>query len=368
MKRIFIGGTGRSGTTILHHAMYRHHETHAFPQETKFLVEDSGLSDLVDGLTNNFSISHAQGVVRRFDDLMRFHFAERSRNNLGMEFTLPDLFGAAHYYKSLDQLIDTITHGRFIEKEAAGRFSKALYPSEIATRINSIPKYFADRQVLLAACREFTGALLDQKAIAAKKSCWVEKTPSNLLKISFLHELYPDSIFIHIKRDPRSVVYSLLKQDWAPDNIVDAANFMRGTYEKWLESRINLSSSVLKNYHEVRLEDLISDPGEFLNSLANKCGLPAYQDSGLDLVKSSIKSYMGGDMNDAARVDRKLNAWKFDLPKEEVDELNQMYGEIIEAMGYGSTGKPTDYGSTGKSMDYDSTGKSWFEKIIGLIR
>ena len=194
MKRIFIGGTGRSGTTILHHAMYRHHEIYALPQETKFLVEDGGMCDLVDGLTDNFSITHAQGVVRRFDDLMRFHFTERNRNNLGLEMTLTDLFGAAHYYGSLDQLIDAITHGCYIEKEAAGRFSKALYPSEIASRVNSIPKYFPDREILLTACREFTGALFDKKALEAEKSCWAEKTPSNLLRLTFLQELYPDSI------------------------------------------------------------------------------------------------------------------------------------------------------------------------------
>lgn len=350
MKRIFIGGTGRSGTTILHHAMYRHHEMYALPQETKFLVEDGGMCDLVDGLTNNFSITHAQGVVRRFDDLMRFHFAERNRNNLGLKMTLTDLFGASHYYNALDQLIDTITHGRYIEKEAAGRFSKALYPSEIASRVNSIPKYFPDREILLTACREFTGALFDKKAIEAERSCWVEKTPSNLLRLTFLQELYPDSIFIHIKRDPRSVVYSLLKQSWAPDNIVDAANFMRGTYEKWLWLRNNLPRSTLKNYHEVKLEDFIRDPEALLNSLVKKCGLADYKDSGLKLVKTSIKSYMGGDLNDADRIDRKLNAWKFDLSKKEVDELNQMYGEIIEAMGYGSSGK------------------SWLEKISGFIR
>lgn len=350
MKRIFIGGTGRSGTTILQQAMYRHHETYVLPQETKFLVEDGGLCDLVNGLTNNFSISHAQGVVRRFDDLMRFHFAERNHNNIGMEMTLPDLFGAAHYYNALDHLIDTITHGRYIEKEAAGRFSKALYPSEIASRVNSIPKYFSDREILLAACRKFTGALFDKKAIAAERSCWVEKTPSNLLRLTFLQALYPDSVFIHIKRDPRSVVYSLLKQNWAPNNIADAANFMRGTYEKWLELRSNLPFGALKNYHEVKLEDLVCDPDTLLNSLVKKCGLAAYKDSGLELVKTSIKSYMGGDMNDADLIDRKLNAWKFGLPKEEVDELNQMYGEIIEAMGYGSSGK------------------SWLEKISGLIR
>lgn len=350
MKRIFIGGTGRSGTSILHNAMYRHHETYALPQETKFLVEDGGMCDLFDGLTSNFSISHAQGSVRRFDELMRFHFTERNRNNLGLEFTFPDLFGAAHYYNALDQFIDKITYGSFVEQEATGRFSKTWYPSEIAARTNSIPRYFADPEVLLSACRGFIEALFDKKAIEAERSCWVEKTPTNLLKIPFLRELYPDSIFIHIKRDPRSVVYSLLKQGWAPDNVRDSAHLMRGTYDKWLEMRKHLPRKLLNNYHEVKLEDFIACPDEFLNDLASKCGLSPFENSGLGLIKSSIKSYMGCELIDTALIDRKLNAWKFDLSKESADELNEMYADIVEAMGYGSTDK------------------SWLGKLSGLIR
>jgi hypothetical protein len=330
--------------------MYRHHQTYALAQETKFLVEDSGLCDLVDGLTCDYTTSHAQGVVRRFDDLMRFHFTERNRNNLGLEFTFTDLFGTENYYRALNQFIDSITHGCYVEKEAAGRYSKTLYPSEIAGQINSIPKYFSDREMLLAACRELIGALFDKQAITAERTCWVEKTPSNLLKISFLKELYPDAIFIHIKRDPRSVVYSLLKQSWAPDNISDAANFMRGTYEKWLKLRDDLAPSALNNYHEVKLEDFISSPDSFLNSLARKCGLSPYQSEGLSLVKASIESYMGGDLNNIDLIDKKLNAWKFNLPKEETDRLNEMYEDIVNAMGYGASGK------------------SWLNKLSGLIR
>ena len=39
MKRIFIGGMGRSGTSILLHALYCHDAIYAVPIETKFLVE-----------------------------------------------------------------------------------------------------------------------------------------------------------------------------------------------------------------------------------------------------------------------------------------------------------------------------------------
>jgi hypothetical protein len=334
MKRIFIGGTGRSGTTILHHALYRHHELFAIAVESKFLVEDGGLYDLVQGLTDHYSISHAQGAVRRFDDLMRFHFAERNRNSLGLELTLPDLFGATTYYSALDAFVDAITDGLFLQVEAAGRHSRNLYPSEVPAHINSIPKYYGDREALLVSCREFIGKLFDRKASDAGMNAWVEKTPTNLIRIDFLHELYPDSHFIHIKRDPRAVVYSLLRQGWAPDNIQDAANFMFGTYHYWLRKKKTLPSSIFSNYLEVKLEDLVQGPEAFLNALMNEYGFAAYTPDAIQHVRSAMQHYFEGGLDDPDKVDKKTNAWKYDLSRDEIDLLNRMYGEVIVAMGY----------------------------------
>ena len=66
MKRIFIAGLGRSGTTITLSALYHHHQVLAFPVETKFLVEEDGFSALISAMTSDFSVAGA-GLVTLCD-------------------------------------------------------------------------------------------------------------------------------------------------------------------------------------------------------------------------------------------------------------------------------------------------------------
>ena len=55
-KEIFIGGTGRSGTSILSKHLGSHPDVYQIPFETKFLVDKDGALDLFVALTKNFNI------------------------------------------------------------------------------------------------------------------------------------------------------------------------------------------------------------------------------------------------------------------------------------------------------------------------
>ncbi len=51
------------------------------------------------------------------------------------------------------------------------------------------------------------------------KTRFAEKTPSNMLRIPFIHALYPDCKIIHLHRDPRPVVASALRMLESPPNV-----------------------------------------------------------------------------------------------------------------------------------------------------
>ena len=51
------------------------------------------------------------------------------------------------------------------------------------------------------------------------KTRFAEKTPSNMLRLRFIHALYPDCFIIHIHRDPRPVVASALRKLVVPPKL-----------------------------------------------------------------------------------------------------------------------------------------------------
>ena len=67
---IFIGGTGRSGTTILKRILGQHPAVFAVPPEARFIVDPDGLITLVDALSTKWSVSMSDKALRRFEDLM----------------------------------------------------------------------------------------------------------------------------------------------------------------------------------------------------------------------------------------------------------------------------------------------------------
>jgi hypothetical protein len=83
-----------------------------------------------------------------------------------------------------------------------------------------------------------------------------DKTPTYILKMHSIANLFPDARFIHIIRDGRDVALSYKNLWFGPGrDIKDAAQF-------WME-RIQTGRNQaidIKYYHEVRYEDLVLDP------------------------------------------------------------------------------------------------------------
>jgi hypothetical protein len=95
----------------------------------------------------------------------------------------------------------------------------------------------------------------------------VEKTPNNAYIFEHLSYLFPSSPLIHIIRDGRDVVRSLLEKTWAsPDGTLHpisqdptaAATYWRTTVE--LGHKAAQADRVRRNFLEIRYEDLVTHP------------------------------------------------------------------------------------------------------------
>ncbi len=331
LSKIFIGGTGRSGTTILLHGLYRHPALYAVPFEARFLSDAGGLGDLVDALTTGYSITAACDALERFDRMMRYLLTERERA-VGSEFHALEIFGEENYYRALNDFIDRITRVSFVEHYPPGRFGTHAYPSEPIGAHRQLGRYFADREELLEICRDFLAPLFSRKALTMGKQGWVEKTPANLMRLEFLQELYPESTFVYIKRDPRAVVYSQMRQRWAPDNVRDAALYMVDTYRCWFDRKAHLGLE-RRNYVEVTLDEFVADTQGTLDRIAAAARITPYSPELAGEAAAVMANYWRCPL-DSPDLDSKLNAWKHELPAEDIAWLNETLGDYILAMGF----------------------------------
>lgn len=71
LPKLFVSGTGRSGTWILYKALGCHSAVHTFPREMRFIIDPDGLLNLVDALTIRYHPVGASEALFRFERLMR---------------------------------------------------------------------------------------------------------------------------------------------------------------------------------------------------------------------------------------------------------------------------------------------------------
>ena len=216
LPRIFIGGTGRSGTGILHKALGCHKAIYALePGEMRFLVDPDGLINLLDALTVRYSIVQAREALFKFERLMQVYLTiPQIAPYKG--YNLAHSLGGEYYWQRLYEFCSELVEAEFsgtdlqvnpadeVRLDDWGGIPARLTLSRTQLKI---VKYFPDKNRLFALAAAFVDDLFLHSAYKRGKQTWCEKTPLNLLHIDFLWELFPESVFIHIKRDPRGVVH-----------------------------------------------------------------------------------------------------------------------------------------------------------------
>ena len=312
MKRIFIGGTGRSGTTILLHALYKHQDLYAVPIETKFLVEVDGLSTLCDQLSTDFSITHAPVALSRFRTLMSEVLTGTGPNPYSAAYgkqahVLPSLF--ANYEDALEA------------------FFSAVHPQYTA------------RHDLLVHCRQLVETLFTVRASELGKSGWVEKTPSNIARIEFLWELYPDAYFVNCVRDPRGVLHSLQKKGWIVPDLAQAAHFL----ERYFEFIAAKREWALRSGHrfiDVKLESVVAAPAEEMARLTSFLGLPDFAPASREYLDQKLRE---GSIRWSAEQNRYADAWETEYGSQQRETISTILKDWIAHYGYALT--PSSQGS-----------------------
>lgn len=101
-------------------------------------------------------------------------------------------------------------------------------------------------------------------------SCWVDHTPENVLHSHSLLNLFPESRFVHLKRDGRACFASVKDLNWGPNSPSMAANW-------WLKY-VGAGDATLAAFparcSEIYYEQFVRDYPRSLEILLNQVGLP----------------------------------------------------------------------------------------------
>lgn len=142
------------------------------------------------------------------------------------------------------------------------------YPETDELRKHGITSYI-DEGKFIDLNRKFALSVFES-VLAAKPGAriFLEKSPNNSFNIDLIHLCFPDAKFIHMIRDGRDVVTSMLAakkgwgRQWAPDHAADAA-------AEWVEAvtQSRRLRALTEQYLEVRYEDLLESGEEQLSAL-----------------------------------------------------------------------------------------------------
>ena len=254
---IFVGGTGRSGTTQLAEIIGQHPSVWHIPTETRFLVDPGGLQDLVPSLSSAYTPFHGCDALSRFRGMLTCDVAGRPTPGALSHVDLTAVFGPDRYADWSERFLAALTWYTFDER---------------STR-RVVGRYFAARDDAVAVCRSYVDELFAAGARVHGKPMWCEKTPNNLLAMPFLWELFPDARVVHIARNPVHVAASHLSMEWAPDDIEGVCNWLEPMYRRWLGSPAASDPRCL----QLRLEDLAENWPKQRRRLFERLGLPDHE-------------------------------------------------------------------------------------------
>jgi hypothetical protein len=186
-------------------------------------------------------------------------------------------------------------------------------------------------------------SLLENYRQRSGKRRIAEKSPNNVFHFYHLSNIFPGSPLIHIIRDGRDVVCSLLTMDWMDPTNGRPLDYTRdiGKAVHYWVSAVQAAHvarkfpSVSANYIELRYEDLVESPEATLRQLFAFLEEP--WDPGVLNYHQQKRNLVGE--SSAAQVSKPLyksavGRWKRDLKSGDKEVVKKLAGNLLVELGY----------------------------------
>jgi hypothetical protein len=305
LKPIFIGGTGRSGTTILKKVLKQHSDIVTIPKELRIVVDPDGILDLFNALTERWSVNRADVSIHRFEKLISncikqpfmFPIVRRLKRNKLWPLTMQG------YYRTLSGFGED-----YVQSRTAILVEELICHQSKAYLISTPPYTFRptvyesgpfEKEKLAELLQRYVTDLYNNVPGKKGASCWLDDTPFNILHAGELSGLFKDMKLIHIYRDPLDVIASYKTKPWGGEDWEQVARRVAGIYRQWQWVRTKLSSS---QFIEISLEDLSANPKKMLQEICGHIGID-FEETLLDTKLDKTNSGRWNEEIPAAALD-----------------------------------------------------------------
>ena len=289
LRTLFVGGPGRSGTTVVAQRLCELPQTVAFEGvELKFFTEKNGLLDLWHSLGEQYSPNRAVVAMRQFRQFTR-QLIDGKFSQLG----LSNLATASEWHSLFDKFTSELSCNGHPEPVAASKFDAAA-------------------RNLISGLHEMAMA---QPDASTDPHFFIDNTPHTILGAAFVTRILPDAAFLHVMRDPRSIAQSLRSMSWGPDNLEQCCTWVDSYCRAWANCQAeHFAASV--DVRAIHIEDLAADPNGAGQMINEWLGLP------------NAGRYF------AFTDPLALNGWAARANEEDLTLLNNRLADWIDLFGY----------------------------------
>lgn len=172
-------------------------------------------------------------------------------------------------------------------------------------------------------------------AASRGKTRYGDKTPSYVLHIEALAELFPEAVFVHLIRDGRDVALSYLDTDFGVRTLGQAAIH----WDRFVRAGRQAGGALgPARYLEIRYEDLVRDPEPVLRDVCRLAHLPfadvmlRYYERAGELLPTM--SHLEHHRNIHRPPTSGLRDWRRELPPADVAVFERLAGELLDELGY----------------------------------
>ncbi|MBG0562113.1 sulfotransferase family protein [Actinoplanes aureus] len=166
------------------------------------------------------------------------------------------------------------------------------------------------------------------------KPRWGDKRPAYLRNLPVIRRLFPDAQIINIMRDGRDCVASLRETPWAPADLDTMIDYWARSADASLRAARRYPSDV---YHQVRYEDLVTDPGTHLREICRFLGeeFDTAMARPAELAPVAVPEYKTWHALTRSDVtDERVASWRRRLTPDEISRCEAIFGDRLTRFGY----------------------------------